>query len=82
MHLFQICTDNLFYTDNKKDCDDYNITTSAEISDDEELQKKRQPKKKSYVGFVTGTCYYLKILKKELYLVNPDLSTCLFCWAI
>ena len=60
----------IYSTQKAKKCDDYNHTTSAEMSDgddeEEELQK-RKPKKKNYADFVTGTCYYLLIRKKILW---------------
>ena len=44
-----------YFTEEKKECEDYNQTTTAELSErEEEEEPKRKRKKKSYPDCVTG----------------------------
>ena len=45
---------HICYSDNKKECDQYDFTTTSEVSDLEEEPSKRKSKKKLYKDCVTG----------------------------
>jgi hypothetical protein len=46
--------DVYIYLESRKDCEDYDNTTTIESSEDESEELKRRPKKKKYTDFVTG----------------------------
>lgn len=69
-----------FLVDNRQECDEYDFTTTGEISpnDESDEEVKRKPKKKVYPGFVTGLHVCLFRILKINYLHMQFTVVCLF----
>lgn len=49
----------IFFSDKRAECEKYDLTTTAEVTEDEGEPEKRERKKKSYSDYVTSMCVYV-----------------------
>ena len=50
----------VYISDSKKVCDDYDVTTTAEVSDEDDEPRRRNVKRRWLDDFVTGILYVHK----------------------
>lgn len=67
MHLYLL---RILLSDNKRECDNYDYTTTEEETEEEIVQTKRKPKKKIFSDYILG----------NIYIFSSNFNNCINCF--